>query len=382
MAKYVVIAGGGTGGHLFPGIALAKSLKRYDMSTQITFVGTQQGIESKVLPKEGFKLKTILSGGLLGKKGASRWISWSKLPVGVAQSMAFLIKKRPNLVVGVGGYVSGPLVFSAWVLRIPILIHEQNSVPGVTNRLLGKIADKVAISFGMSKKYFPEEKVTETGNMIREEMTQPREEQIKVSSDKIRVLILGGSQGAHSINMAMLEALDKLSHVKDQIEIVHQTGEKDEVLAQKSYEEKGFAAEAHAFIDDIGEQYQKASLVICRAGATTLAEVTACGKVSVLIPFPYAAHNHQEHNARAVEAENAGEVILDKDINGDVIAESILEAMNNPEKMKEMEDNSYRLGKREATEEVMQLCLDLMNDANKISNDKGKFPSKSSFSCF
>jgi UDP-N-acetylglucosamine--N-acetylmuramyl-(pentapeptide) pyrophosphoryl-undecaprenol N-acetylglucosamine transferase len=380
MAKYVVIAGGGTGGHLFPGIALAKSLKRYDMSTQITFVGTQQGIESKVLPKEGFKLKTILSGGLLGKKGASRWISWSKLPIGMAQSMAFLIKKRPNLVVGVGGYVSGPLVFSAWVLRIPILIHEQNSVPGVTNRLLGKIADKVAISFGMSKKYFPEEKVTETGNMIREEMTRPREEQINVSPGKTRVLILGGSQGAHSINMAMLDALDKLSHVKDQIEIVHQTGEKDETLAQEKYKEKGFAAEAHAFIDDIGEQYQKASLVICRAGATTLAEVTACGKVSVLIPFPYAAHNHQEHNARAVEAENAGEVILDKDINGDLIADSILEAMNDPEKMKEMEENSYQLGRREATEEVMRLCVELMNDANKSS--KGKFPSKSSFSCF
>jgi len=382
MAKYVVIAGGGTGGHLFPGIALAKSLKRYDMSTQITFVGTQQGIESKVLPKEGFKLKTILSGGLLGKKGASRWISWSKLPIGMAQSMAFLIKKRPNLVVGVGGYVSGPLVFSAWMLRIPILIHEQNSVPGVTNRLLGKIADKVAISFGMSKKYFPEEKVSETGNMIREEMTRPREEQIDASSGKTRILILGGSQGAHSINMAMLDALEKLSHVKDRIEIVHQTGEKDETYAQEKYKEKGFAAEAHAFIDDIGEQYQKASLVICRAGATTLAEVTACGKVSVLIPFPYAAHNHQEHNARAVEAENAGEVILDKDINGELIAESILEAMNNPEKMKEMEENSYGLGKRDATEEVMQLCLDLMKDANKISNDKGKFPSKNSFSCF
>ena len=296
--------------------------------------------------------------------------------------MAFLIRKRPNLVVGVGGYVSGPLVFSAWVLRIPILIHEQNSVPGVTNRLLGKIADKVAISFGMSKKYFPEEKVIETGNMIRKEMTHPREEQENVTPGKTKVLILGGSQGAHSINMAMLDALDKISHVKHQIEIVHQTGDKDEDLAKQRYEEKGFTAEAHAFIDDIGEQYQKASLVICRAGATTLAEVTACGKVSVLIPFPYAAHNHQEHNARAVEAENAGEVILDKDINGDVIAESILEAMNNPEKMKEMEENSYRIGKREATEEVMQLCLELMEDANKISNDKGKFPGKNSFSCF
>ncbi len=381
MAKYVVIAGGGTGGHLFPGIALAKSLKRHDMSIQITFVGTSQGIESKVLPKEGLKLKTILAGGLLGKKGASRWISWSKLPVGMAQSMAFLIRKRPNLVVGVGGFVSGPLVFSAWVLRIPILIHEQNSIPGVTNRLLGKIADKVAVSFGMSKKFFPKRKVTETGNMIREEMCMPREEQINEPLGKTRVLILGGSQGAHSINMAMLDALDKLSHVKGQLEIVHQTGEKDVKKVRKGYKDKKFSAEAHAFIDDIGEQYQKASLVICRAGATTLAEITACGKVSLLIPFPYAAHNHQEHNARAVEAENAGEVILDKDISGELIAQSILEAMHNPEKMKEMQDNSYRLGKRDATEEVKRLCLELMNDANNISIEKGKFSGKNSLSC-
>ena len=382
MAKYVVIAGGGTGGHLFPGIALAKSLKRHDMSIQVTFVGTRQGIESKVLPKEGLQLKTILSGGLLGKKGASRWISWSKLPVGMAQSMAFLIRKRPNLVVGVGGYVSGPLVFSAWVLRIPILIHEQNSIPGVTNRLLGKIADKVAISFGMSRKFFPQDTVTETGNMIREEMCKPREETIKEPQGKIRILILGGSQGAHSINMAMLDALDKLSHVKDRLEIVHQTGERDVTQVREAYENKRFSAEAHAFIDDIGEQYQKASLVICRAGATTLAEVTACGKVSLLVPFPHAAHNHQEHNARAVEAENAGQVVLDKDISGEIFAKSILEAMDDPEKMREMADNSYRLGKREATEEVTQLCLELMKDANNISNSKEKFPGKSSLSCF
>ena len=352
------------------------------MSIEITFVGTRQGIESTVLPKEGLKLKTILSGGLLGKKGASRWISWSKLPVGMAQSMAFLIRKRPDLVVGVGGYVSGPLVFSAWVLRIPILIHEQNSIPGVTNRLLGKIADKVAISFGMSKKFFPQATVTETGNMIREEMCRPREENIKAADGKTRVLVLGGSQGAHSINMAMLDALDKLSHVKGQLEIVHQTGESDVTQVKEGYAKKGFSADVHAFIDDVGEQYRKASLVICRAGATTLAEVTACGKVSLLIPFPYAAHNHQEHNARAVEAENAGEMVLDKDINGGLIAKSILETMDDPEKMRAMEDNSYRLGKREATEEVKRLCLELMKDANNISNSKEKFPGKNSLSCF
>lgn len=352
------------------------------MSVQITFVGSRQGIESRVLPKEGLKLKTILSGGLLGKKGFSRWISWSKLPVGMAQSMAFLIRKRPNLVVGVGGYVSGPLVFSAWCLRIPILIHEQNSIPGVTNRILGKLADKVAISFEMSKKFFPQNKVVQTGNMIREEMCQPREELANETREKTRVLVLGGSQGAHSINMAMLEALDHLSHVKDKIEIVHQTGASDVDQVRKGYEAKGFSAEVHAFIDDMAAEYHKASLVICRAGATTLAEVTACGKVSVLIPFPFAAHNHQEHNARVLQAENAGEMILDKYISGELLSRSILETINDPQKMKEMGDNSYRLGRRDATEKVRQLCLELMKDANNLSNKNGKFPGKNSLSCF
>ena len=154
MRKRVVIAGGGTGGHLFPGIALAKALKRQDMDIEIAFVGTQKGLEAKVLPREGFELKTILSAGLLGKKRLSRWMSWVKLPVGTAQSMCFLIRKRPDLVVGVGGYTSGPLVLSAWILRIPILIHEQNSIPGLTNKWLGKIADKVAVSFKESARFF------------------------------------------------------------------------------------------------------------------------------------------------------------------------------------------------------------------------------------
>ena len=352
------------------------------MSIEITFVGTQQGIESREVPREGFNLKTILSGGLLGKKGASRWVSWCKLPAGMAQSMFFLIRKRPDLVVGVGGYASGPLVLSAWVLRIPILVHEQNSIPGMTNRILGKLANKVAISFEKSRRFFPSQKTALTGNMIREEMCRPREEGSGPAQGKTRVLVLGGSQGAHSINVAMLEALEGLADVKDQIEVVHQTGRRDLELVRKGYEEKGFSAEVHAFIDDIAERYRKASLVICRAGATTLAEVTACGKVSVLIPFPYAAHNHQVHNARVLEAADAAEVILDKDIDGEHLARSILESINDPKRMKEMEDNSYRLGQRDATEKVKQLCLQLMEEANGMSKTNGTIPEKNSLSCF
>ena len=382
MGKKVVIAGGGTGGHLYPGIALAKALKRNDMDIEITFVGTKQGIESKVLPREGFNLKTILSSGLLGKKGLGRWTSLCKLPIGTAQSMCFLIRNRPNLAVGVGGYASAPLVFSAWLLRIPILIHEQNAFPGMANKWLGKIADKVALSFEESKRFFPDNKVNVTGNMISEELCRPREEFPPPSKDPFGILILGGSQGAHSINMAMVDALDLLADRKEDIHITHQTGEADYESVRSMYKAKGFKADVQAFITDMPVRYRLASLVICRSGATTLAEITAAGRVSILIPFPHATHNHQEHNARVVEAANAGELILDHEVSGERLAQSIKRAMDEPEQIQEMEDNSYGLGNREATEEVRKICMELMENARKAAGNDNKPKGRYVLSCF
>lgn len=360
MQKRVVIAGGGTGGHLYPGIALAKALKKHDKEMDITFVGTKQGIEFKVLPKEGFPLKTIYSGGLLGKKGLNLLLSCAKIPIGILQSLAWLMRKKPGLVVGVGGYVSGPLVLSAWVLRIPILIHEQNSIPGATNKLLGKIADKIAVSFKESLKYFPANKAIETGNLIRDELCVSKKETSPLPSDKFNVLVLGGSQGAHSINAGMVDAIDELSQKKDQLHIIHQTGEQDCEWVKNQYTQKGISADVRPFIHNMAEQYKKASLIICRAGATTLAEITACGKMAVLIPYPHATHNHQEHNARILESAQAAEIILDKDVSGARLAQSITNAMEQPEKRLAMENNSYALGKRDATEKVLQLCLELL----------------------
>jgi UDP-N-acetylglucosamine--N-acetylmuramyl-(pentapeptide) pyrophosphoryl-undecaprenol N-acetylglucosamine transferase len=349
---------------------------------EITFVGTKQGIESKVLPGEGFKLKTIISSGLLGKRGLNRWISWSKLPVGATQSMCFLIRNRPNLVVGVGGYVSAPLVFSAWLLRIPILIHEQNTFPGMANKWLGKIADKVAVSYKESKQFFSNKKVEVTGNMIHEKLCQPREEFPTPLKQPFGVLILGGSQGAHSINMAMVEALDLLSDRKERLHITHQTGDADYENVKKQYAAKGFSANVMSFATDMPARYRLASLVICRSGATTLAEITAAGKVSFLIPFPYAANNHQEHNARIIETAGAGEVILDKEISGERIAKSIKKAMDEPENFQRMENNSYRLGSRDATKKVRKICFELMGESRKFSEDNNESKKKHVLSCF
>ncbi|MFQ5672082.1 MAG: undecaprenyldiphospho-muramoylpentapeptide beta-N-acetylglucosaminyltransferase [Nitrospinales bacterium] len=362
MAYRIVIAGGGTGGHLYPGIALAKALMKHSKDIEITFVGTEQGIESEVLPREGFNLKTIHSGGLIGKRGLARWISWFKLPVGISQSLCFLIRHKPDLVVGVGGYASGPLVLSAWTLRIPILIHEQNAVPGITNRWLGKVADKIAISFKQSRLFFPRHKVEETGNMIREEFCAPGSATDAGKQEKFNVLIFGGSQGAHSINMAVKDALDILAPLKDSLFFIHQTGQQDADKMEQYYTAKGFSADVRPFFHDMADQYRKASLIICRAGATTLAEVTASGKVSILIPFPYAAHQHQEKNARILEAENAAELILDHQLTGENLAQAIRQGMENPERLKKMEQNSFRLGNRNATEKVKQLCLQLLEE--------------------
>ena len=381
MKKRVVIAGGGTGGHLYPGIALARALTRNDMDIEISFVGTQKGLEAKVLPQEGFNLKTILSAGLLGKKKIARWVSWCKLPISTAQSMSFLLRKRPGLVVGVGGYASGPLVLSAWVLRIPILIHEQNCIPGMTNKWLGKIADKIAVSFKDSSAMFPKEKVEVTGNMIREEFCKPKEE-FPQNNGPFRVLVLGGSQGAHSINMAMVEALQFLSQQKLHLHITHQTGETDLEMVNMQYKKNHFPADVRPFIDDIEDQYRKASLVICRAGATTLAEVTACGKMSILVPFPHATHNHQVKNARILEAANAGEIVLDEELSGLRIAKSIIQAMEEPKRLKIMEENSYKLGNRDATEKVRLLCMELLEETYSKSGRTKKLQGNYVLSCF
>jgi len=381
MSHRVVIAGGGTGGHLYPGIALARALMKEDMSIDITFIGTERGIESRVLPREGLRLKTIASAGLLGKRGLSRLTAWAKLPVGVLQALGFLVRKRPGLVVGVGGYVSGPVGLAAKLLGIPLLLHEQNAIPGVTNRWLGKVADQVAVSFPQSARYFPESRVVETGNMIREEFCRPS--LTAARPERFTVLVLGGSQGAHSINIAMTGALEHLTAVKDRIFIIHQTGEKDFESIQQQYKEAGFRADVQPFIHDMATCFHEASLIIARAGATTLAEITACGKAAVLIPFPYAAHNHQEKNARVLETAGAAEVILDREATGVRFAESIRSAMDDAGHLRRREENSLRLGRPDATRKVRDLCLNLLSGKSAPTNNSSPTASTNGqLSCF
>jgi len=360
MSKRVVIAGGGTGGHLYPGIALAQALMRHDPEIEITFVGTTAGLEARVLPREGFRLKTITAGGLIGKRGFGRLVSWAKLPVGFAQSLLFLLTHRPRLVVGVGGYVSGPLVVAARLLGLPTLIHEQNAMPGATNRLLGKLVDRIAVSFEESMAHFPEGKVTVTGNLIRPAFAAAPEPELRDPARPLQVLVLGGSQGAHSINLAVMQALPRLKDVANRLRFVHQTGQADAAMVQTEYQNQGFEAKVAAFIYDMELRYREADLVICRAGATTLAELTAFGKAAVLIPYPFATHHHQVKNARVLQAAGAAVTLLDRDAGGETIADFIREALDQPKTWEARARAAYALGRRDATERVKQMCLELM----------------------
>lgn len=353
----IIIAGGGTGGHLFPGIAIAREFQKRDPNIKILFVGTRKGIESEVLPKEKLQLKTILSSGLKGRLSWHTFIALGEIPIALVQSFWILVNFRPNLVLGVGGYVTGPFVLMARFLRIPAVIQEQNLIPGITNRILGRIANKIFIAFEKSKKYFPENKVEVTGNPVREEYYESK---IKTKESRFNVLIFGGSRGAGTINHAMAQALDFLSEDKGSLHFIHQTGQEQFQTILAEYRAKNMSMEVSSFIFNMADFFQRSNLVICRAGATTIAELTACGKAAILIPFPYAANNHQQLNAELLVEEGAAIMIKDSELTGKKLAELIKELMRHPERINKMERASARLAKKEAGKKIVDQCYELV----------------------
>ena len=352
----IIIVGGGTGGHLFPGIAIAREFQKRNPKIKILFVGTRRGIEFKVLPKEKLELKTILSSGLKGKISWRTLIALVEMPIALLQSLLVLINFRPKLVLGVGGYVTGPFVLMAWLLRIPTAIQEQNSMPGMTNRILGKIVDKIFVTFEKSKKHFPEKKVEVTGNPIREEYYEAKD---RTKESRFNVLIFGGSKGASSINRAMVEALDFLSEDKNSIHFIHQTGEEQFKTVQARYRSKNISAEVSQFIYNMADVYRRSNLVICRAGASTIAELAASGRAAILAPYPFAANNHQQLNAEYLVDNGAAVMVKDSDLSGKKLAELIKKLMDQPNLLREMEKKSARMAKKDAEKKIVDQCYKL-----------------------
>ncbi len=360
----IVIAGGGTGGHVFPAIAIANELRKSIADVQITFIGTTKGIESKIVPKEGYDIRFIKSEGLVGKDIFRTIKSALKIPLSLKDSQKILKELQPELVLGVGGYSSGPVLLCAALMGIPTIIHEQNTLPGFTNKLLGRVVDLIAVTYQESMKFFPQEKTYLTGNPVRSEILKGDRNKgcriFNLDGNLFTIFIFGGSLGATRINNAVGEALAYLEPFKDKIQFLHQTGDKDLDSVREDYRRREFKGTVIPFAYEMADAYAVADLVISRAGATTLAELTACGKAAILVPYPFAAGNHQEINARKLWDIGAAQMILDQDLNGKTLADLIKYLLQDPDAAGQMERISKSLGNPEATGKIIELMLGLL----------------------
>ncbi len=323
----IVIAGGGTGGHLYPGIAIAREVLR-EPGDEVMFIGTKQGIEAKVLPREGLPVRFIAVGKLKGMMLSAILRTVITLPRSLVQALKLLLEIRPDVVIGVGGYSSGPVALAALGLRIPLVIVEPNSYAGLANRKLGRLANKIILSFPgtAAQRFFPPGKTELMGPLVRKEIEDGDRSkalaEFGLDPGKFTVFVMGGSGGAHAINMAMKQAAAYLRDTR-LLQILHQTGEKDVADVSAGYRESGVKAVVLPYIHDMAGAYAVADLVVSRSGATTVAELAVCGKRALLIPFPYAADNHQEHNARTLVDRGAAVIIVQKDLTAEKLAEMI-----------------------------------------------------------
>jgi len=357
----VVIAGGGTGGHLYPGIAVARELLSRRPDAAISFAGTARGLEARVIPREGFALDLIRSGGLKGKSIADRARGASLLPASLIDAWRLVSARRPDLVIGVGGYSSGPVVLTAALRRIPTMLLEQNAVPGLTNRLLARVVDAAAVTFDTTTTFFGS-KAFVSGNPVRPEfLGGPREESaLDDQATVARVLVFGGSQGAHAINVAMVEAAAELAASSAHLRVTHQTGERDVEMVRAAYRTAGLQADVEPFLYDMGRQLGSADVIVCRAGATTLAEITAAGKAAILIPLPTATDDHQRKNAEALAATSAAEVLFQRDLTGAALAERILALTSDRARRERMAQAARALAKPDAARAIVDRALQLV----------------------
>lgn len=354
-----MIAAGGTGGHIYPGIAVAKEILRRDEKSQILFVGTSRGLETKIVPDNGFQLSLINSAGLKNVGLAGKIKGLFILPKSFLEARTIIKEFKPDVVVGAGGYVSGPVLLMAALMRVPTLVMDSNALPGFTNRRLAPFVTKAALTFDEALPYFGKKGIV-TGNPVRQEFF---EIQPKIRGEKINILIFGGSQGARAINNAMTDALSNLPF--ERLRITHQTGESDFEKIKELYSRSGFGnADVRAYISNMVEEFAKADLVICRAGATTCAELAAAGKAGIMIPLPTAADDHQRKNAEALQNAGAAKMILQKDLSGETLAREILNFIESPEKISAMEDSAKRLARKDAAEVTVDLIKSLITSAN------------------
>ncbi len=356
----LLLAGGGTGGHLFPAIALAEQLKHEDPQSEILFVGTERGLEARMLPELGWNLQTIEMSGWAGLGLLVRLKVLGKLVKSFRQSRTILREFGPDVVVGVGGYASVPVLLAAKTLKIPYLVHEQNAWPGLANRVLGRWAKRVCLSFSEADRAFHQSATVLTGNPVRSAM----ENCPQIKEDKTCLLVFGGSQGARAINRAVVAALPHLDEWREKLEIVHQSGTLDYEETLRGYQENGWPkVDVQPFINDMAQAYENATLIVCRAGATTLAELTACGRPAVLVPYPHAAAGHQAVNAQAMAAKGAALKMEEVDLTPDRLAKLLSGLLHDRVSIMSMAASAKGLARHGAAGRLLRECRAVLSEA-------------------
>jgi len=359
MKMKVMIAAGGTGGHIYPGIAVANEILRRDASSEVLFVGTSRGLETKIVPENGFQLALIHSVGLknVGVKGKIKGLM--TLPRSFIEARRLLKEFRPSVVVGAGGYVSGPVLMMAVVMGVPTLVMDSNALPGFTNRRLAKFVDRAALTFQEALPFFGK-KGTVTGNPVRKEFFEVKP---KERNGQTSVLVFGGSQGARAINNAMIGALDHLNGTRETMRVVHQTGEADFEKVRTAYSEHGWeSADVRPYISDMMHEFERANILICRAGATTCAEIAAAGKAAIMIPLPTAADDHQRKNAEAMQNAGAAKMIIQDQLSPEGLASTLAELSNSPETIAKMEQAAKNLSREDAAGATVDIIEELARD--------------------
>jgi UDP-N-acetylglucosamine--N-acetylmuramyl-(pentapeptide) pyrophosphoryl-undecaprenol N-acetylglucosamine transferase len=346
----MIVAGGGTGGHLFPGLAVAEAASAGG-GTEVLFVGSSFGIEARVIPRTRFPFHALPIRGLRGRG----WRAWAQLawqlPAAIFGAWRVVGASRSQVVLGVGGYASVPVVLAAWLRGVPSVLLEQNAHPGWANRVLARIAYRVCTTFPDAAKYFPPDRVVQTGNPVRALRVAQRP-----AAQGFTLLVFGGSQGAHRINETMYAAAPELREAVADLVVIHQTGNVDREWIAERYEEVGIKAEVQEFIEDMGRAYARADLVVCRAGATTVAELTLLGKPSILIPYPFAADDHQRANAEVLARQEAAILMLDRELTPALLASTVSELAGDRRRLAAMGETAKSLAVPDAAARVAEIC--------------------------
>ncbi|NUN15256.1 MAG: undecaprenyldiphospho-muramoylpentapeptide beta-N-acetylglucosaminyltransferase [Myxococcales bacterium] len=362
----IVIAGGGTGGHLYPGIAIAEAFKQHDPRTDVRFIGSTTGIEAQVLPREGWQSHLLPASRL---RGGGPWVfarGAAKIPVGIASCIRFFLDFRPQLVIGVGGYASGAAMLAAALCDIPRVIQEQNTIPGMTNRITARLSERVYANQGVVSEWFGDTPIRTFGtpirHSIRESLLRARGQRLRpTAGSPFRILVVGGSQGAQFLNQQVPELVTECIRRSQGIAVVHQTGVKDLDTTRKEYEKRNISADVRAYINDMAEAYTNADLILCRAGASTLAEITAVGLPALLVPFPFAAYDHQTANAHTLQRAGAARVVEQSRWETAHVADIIVELATHPLQWSQMAKRSLEIGNPDAANQIVNDCIELLS---------------------